>query len=286
MARYKGEHYSTDREKHRRAVEKSRQTILDRFGAEGYSEFRRNATSKSYKLEAEKLEKCKIVSKQDVIEFLNSYEHGYFKGKSGNRIMKKINLSMYKSLMHYTDGYSILFNDRPIPLSGRIDIALKGFNITDEDLCYCGRRIKFDPKTQNWTKQYCLICKSTGSLTSKEKGSEWLPQWTEEWEAKWKPRMVQGNCIMRGANEKELLDKMEKDHSITINRDFKVLRYMPDGYCESNNTIYEVYEPHHKYAVHKEYDVKRQQIIQDYLKCDYCIIWDDGSNKVELHRYV
>lgn len=285
MARYKDRHYSTDSEKHQKAVEKSRQTILDRFGVEGYSKFRSDIVKEKYALEAARLDNTKIATKEAVIEFLKSYNLDYFKGRAGNRIMKKLNLAMYKSLMHYTDGFSAFYNNRPIPFSGRIDIALKGFELNEDDLCYCGNRIKYDPKTQAWSKQYCLVCKSTGGLTSKEKGNNWLLEWTKEWEAKWKPRMVQSNCIMRGVNETEILDKIEKDKSVVIDRDFKVLRYMPDGYCKSNNIIYEVYESHHKCNVHKEYDEKRQKNIQDYLKCDFCIIWDDGSNKVELHKY-
>lgn len=286
MARYKGNHYSTDSEKHQKAVEKSRQTILNKFGVEGYSKFRSDLVKEKYALEAARLDKADIVEKDSVVKFLKEYSSDHFKGRAGNRTMKKLDLSMYKSLMYHTDEFSAFYNNRPIPFSGRIDIALKGFELKEDDLCYCGSRIKFDPKTQDWTKQYCLVCKSTGGLTSEEKGCKWLPEWTDEWEVKWKPRMVQNNCIMRGANEKELLDDVERKQSIIIDRDFKVLRYMPDGYCRSNNTIYEVYERHHKYAVHKEYDIKRQQIIQDYLKCDFCIIWDDGSNKVELHKYV
>jgi len=286
MARYKGNHYSTNKVKHQEAVDKSRKTILDKFGDGGYSEFRRDTTKKTYELETLKLDRANIISKQDVLKFLNEYDSNYFKGRAGNRTMKAINLSVYKSLIHYTDEFSAFYNNRPIPFSGRIDIALKNFYLTKDDLCYCGSRIKFDPRKQQWSKQYCMICKSTGALSSKEKGKEWLPEWTEEWETKWKPRMVQNNCIMRGENEVEFLNKLEKEYSITIDRDFRVLRYMPDGYCRKNNTVYEVYELHHRYTAHVEYDKKRQQIIQNYLKCNFCIIWDDGSNKIEYFKYV
>ena len=286
MARYKDKHYSTDKAKHQKAVEKSRKSILEKFGDGGYSEFRSNIGKEAYASEAERLEEADVVSKEGVIKFLNSYGSDHFKGRAGNRTMKKVNLAMYKSLMHYTDEFSAFYNNRPIPFSGRIDIALKGFELSDDDLCYCGSRIKFDPRTQGWTKQYCMICKTAGKLYPGEGDGKWLPEWTKEWELKWKPRMVQDNCILRGANEKELLDKMEEEHSITIDRDVRLLKYYPDGYCKENNTIYEVYEAHHKYKGHSEYDYARQQILQDYLKCDFCIIWDDGSDKIELHKYV
>jgi len=286
VAKYKEEHYSTNTVKRQVAIEKSKKTILEKFGINGYSEFRRDTTNQTYLIESLKLDKASIISKQEVIKFLNKYDSNYFKGRAGNRTMKSINLSVYKSLMYYTNEFSAFYNNRPIPFSGRIDIALKNFNITKEDLCYCGSRIKFDPKKQQWSKQYCLICKSTGALSSRERGKEWLPEWTEEWETKWKPRMVQTNCIMRGENEVELLNKIEMENSITINRNFKILRYMPDGYCVENNTVYEVYERHHRYTAHAQYDKNRQQVIQNYLKCNFCIIWDDGSNEIEYYKYV
>lgn len=286
MARYKVEHYSSNKIKLKEAVLKSKETILTKFGADGYSKLRRDTTRKTYEQEALKLDKAPIISKNDVLNFLNEYSADHFKGKGGNRTMKAVNLSVYKSLIHHTDEFSTFYNNRSLPFSCRIDIAFKNFNITKDDLCYCGNRIKFDSRKQKWSKQYCMICKSTGALSSRERGEEWLPEWTEEWETKWKPRMVQSNCILRGENEAELLNKIESTDSIIIDRNFKVLKYMPDGYCKENNTVYEVYELHHRYTAHTEYDKKRQQIIQDHLKCNFCIIWDDGSNKVEYFKYV
>ena len=280
MARYKDIHYSTDKAKHQKAVEKSRKSILEKFGAEGYSEFRSNIGKEAYALEADRLEKADVVSKEDVIEFLNSYDSDHFKGKSGNRRMKKVNLAMYKSLVNYTDEFCAFNNNRPIPFSGRIDIALKGFKLEDNDLCYCGSRIKFDPRTQDWTKLYCMQCRMTG--TSKP---HFKFKYGDEWEKMWKERNVSG-VITRGKNEEYLLSKIEEDLSITIDRDLRLLNFYPDGYCKENNTIYEVYELHHKKPYYLEKDKMRQQILQDYLKCNFCIIWDDGSDKIELHNYV
>ena len=276
----KGNHYSTDEAKHQKAVERSRKSILEKFGEEGYSEFRSNIGKEAYALEADRLEEADIVSKEEVIEFLSSYDLDHFKGRAGNRTMKKINLTMYKSLMHYTDEFSAFYNNRPIPFSGRIDIALKGFKLEDNDLCYCGSRIKFDPRTQDWTKLYCVQCRMTG--TSK---SHFKYKYGGEWEKMYAARNVSG-AITRGNNEECLLNKIEEDLSITIDREFRLLNFYPDGYCKENNTIYEVYEPAHKQPKRAEKDKMRQQILQDYLKCDFCIIWDDGSDKIELHKYV
>jgi len=280
MARYKGKHYSVDSKKHQKAVEKSRQTILDKFGKEGYSRFRSDLVKEQYALEAVRLDESEIVTEEAVVDFLNNYNPTHFKGRAGNRTMKKYNLSMYKSLMHHTDKFSALFNNRPIPFSGRIDIALKGFELSEEDVCYCGKRIKFNPKTQAWDKLYCVQCRMTG--TSKP---HFKYKYGGEWEKMWRSRNVTG-AINRGVNEVELLDRIEKEESITIDRGFRLLNFYPDGYCKSNNIIYEVYESHHKAKSYLERDQRRQQIIQDYLKCDFCIIWDDGSNEVELHKYV
>lgn len=280
MARYKGNHYSTDEAKHQKAVEKSRKSILERFGEEGYSEFRSNIGKEIYALEADRLEEADIVSKEEVIEFLSNYNHDHFKGRAGNRTMKKVSLAMYKSLMHYTDEFCVFYNNRPIPFSGRIDIALKGFKLGSDDLCYCGSRLKFDPRTQDWTKLYCVQCRMTG--TSK---THFKHKYGDEWEKMYAARNVSG-AITRGNNEECLLNKIEEDLSITIDREFRLLNFYPDGYCKENNTIYEVYEPAHKQPKRAEKDKMRQQILQDYLKCDFCIIWDDGSDKIELHKYV
>ena len=280
MGRYKGKHYSTNEAKHQKAVEKSRKSILEKFGVEGYSELRRNAGIQAYDREAVRLDKADIVSKEGVIEFLNEYNLDHFKGRSGNRTMKKANLAVYKSLMHYTDEFSAFYNNRSIPFSGRIDITLKGFELSDDDLCYCGSRIKFDPKTQDWTKLYCVQCRMTG--TSK---SHFKLKYGDEWEKMWASRNVSG-AITRGGNEEYLLNKMAESLSITIDREFRLLNFYPDGYCKENNTIYEVYEPAHKQPRRAEKDKMRQQILQDYLRCYFCIIWDDGSDKIELHKYV
>ncbi len=280
MARYKGNHYSTDKARHQKAVERSRKTIHEKFGVKGYSELRRNACVQSYVREAAKLEEADIVSKKEVIKFLSIYDHGYFKGRAGNRTMKKVNLAMYKSLMHHTDEFSVFYNNRSIPFSGRIDIALKGFKLEDSDLCYCGSRIKFDPRTQDWTKLYCVQCRMTG--TSKP---HFKFKYGDEWEKLWKERNVSG-AITRGKNEETLLSKIEESLSVTIDREYRLLNFYPDGYCKENNTIYEVYEAHHKKPSYLEKDKMRQQIIQDYLKCDFCIIWDDGSDRIELYKYV
>jgi hypothetical protein len=91
---------------------------------------------------------------------------------------------------------------------------------------------------------------------------------------------------MRGRNEDTLLNEIEEIYKISIDRNFRVLNFYPDGYCKETNTIYEVYEPYHKSEKHLKRDDIRRRIIQNYLKCDFYIIWDDRSNKTEFYKYV
>ncbi len=74
----------------------------------------------------------------------------------------------------------------------------------------------------------------------------------------------------RGKNEKQILDIQERRDNCVIVRDYRVGRYWPDGYCKESNTVYEVYESHHKYK--QDYDVKRQSYIQHKLNCKFVIL--------------
>jgi very-short-patch-repair endonuclease len=78
-----------------------------------------------------------------------------------------------------------------------------------------------------------------------------------------------------GKNETELLDRQEQIDGCKIIRQhyIKHLGYIVDGYCEETNTIYEVYEKYHLRQV--EHDIKRQQLIQEYMNCLFIIIWDN-----------
>lgn len=273
------DHYSSDKEKQQHAVAKRNKTILENWG-DGYSAMRQGVANKFYKQEQDKICNAELVSKDDVASFLEVHGIEKFKGRGGNRKLKSLNLPVYKSIIHYTDEFVKYNNNKSIAFSGRLDIAYKGFKLEDSDLCYCGKRIKFDPTTQEWTKLYCMDCRRTG--TSK---SHFKYKYGGEWEKMYAARNVSG-AITRGNNEECLLNKIEEDLSITIDREFRLLNFYPDGYCKENNTIYEVYEPAHKQPKRAEKDKMRQQILQDYLKCDFCIIWDDGSDRIELHKYV
>ena len=77
-----------------------------------------------------------------------------------------------------------------------------------------------------------------------------------------------------GKNEKVLLDKQEQIDNCIIDRSFIVGPYRPDGYCHESNTIYEVYEKHHRWTKHKQKDQQREEYIKEKLNCKFVIIWD------------
>jgi very-short-patch-repair endonuclease len=88
-----------------------------------------------------------------------------------------------------------------------------------------------------------------------------------------------------GNNETKLLDEQEIKDNCRILRQYKIKKFSADGYCKETNTIYEVYEKDHKYAIKN--DLIRQQKIQKYLKCNFIIIYDNwNDNKIEKFNYI
>jgi len=74
----------------------------------------------------------------------------------------------------------------------------------------------------------------------------------------------------------EIFNQISKEKNINIQHaenggefHIKELGFWVDGYDKENNTIYEYDEKHHfdMYGNLKEKDIKRQQLIKDYLKC-------------------
>ena len=87
-----------------------------------------------------------------------------------------------------------------------------------------------------------------------------------------------------GKKEEELLNNLEKLDNCKIQRQFyiKNLGYCADGYCKETNTIYEIYEPKHRRKTEK--DFKRQQEIQNFLKCNFIIIWTDTLKREDFYK--
>ena len=67
--------------------------------------------------------------------------------------------------------------------------------------------------------------------------------------------------------EESALKTIEQLLSVTLVRQFKVLKYRIDGYDPISNIAYEIDEPAHKHSV--AHDRKRQQEIEDVLGCTF-----------------
>jgi len=85
-----------------------------------------------------------------------------------------------------------------------------------------------------------------------------------------------GYCPRIGKNELSIIDNQEQIDNCKIQRQYfiKELGYTVDGYCKETNTVYEVYEKHHKNVNYLNHDLQRQKEITDYLKCNFIVIKD------------
>lgn len=70
-----------------------------------------------------------------------------------------------------------------------------------------------------------------------------------------------------GKNEKEILDCIENELGFEIKRQYKVLNYFVDGYCQELNTVFEIDEPIHLKQIVK--DEIREQEISKNLDCNF-----------------
>jgi very-short-patch-repair endonuclease len=92
--------------------------------------------------------------------------------------------------------------------------------------------------------------------------------------------------VPKGKNETKILNLIESVNNVKIDRKFRIFEFYPDGYCHETNTIYEVYEKYHSKPKQRKYDEMRRHMIQDELKCDFVVIWDDKELNTERHNYV
>ncbi len=82
-----------------------------------------------------------------------------------------------------------------------------------------------------------------------------------------------------GTNETEILDQLEKEFNIELERQYPVDGYFIDGYDKKNNIAYEVEEGYHisrKGQIEK--DKKRAEYITNKLNCDFVRIEDYENN--------
>lgn len=70
-----------------------------------------------------------------------------------------------------------------------------------------------------------------------------------------------------GQNEKIILDTIEKDKNISLERQYKIKNFYVDGYDKLNNVVYEIDESYHKYNNH--FDKIRENKIKNILNCTF-----------------
>lgn len=272
-----GIHYSSDPNKLKIAVEKSRKTIFEKYGENGLAEKIRQTQKNWYQQQKLVIESLEILPKDEVVKFLKNKKDLYT-GKSGNRKLMKESPQIFKSLDYYCEEFKKYNNYKEIPFVAKLDLANKNFEICDDMLCHCNSIIKFNKVSQKWDKFYCWKCRK--SPTSLE---HFKIKYGNDWEIKWR-EFRENLPVPRGKNETELLDYLEKLYGILIQRDFTIMEFFPDGYCESTNTIYEVNEKHHRIPSHRKKDAQRRHMIQRELKCDFVVIWDD-TMEIEIYNY-
>lgn len=80
-------------------------------------------------------------------------------------------------------------------------------------------------------------------------------------------------CPNVGKHELDILALIENYTGNTLKRQFFYDGYWIDGYCETTNTVYEIYEGYHYANVDRiGRDDKRQKYIEENLKCTFVII--------------
>ena len=83
-------------------------------------------------------------------------------------------------------------------------------------------------------------------------------------------------CPAMGKNEKEILDQLEFEYNIELERQYRVIGYLIDGYDVENNTVYSVNENYH-FDCEENYTQKhteRKNNILEHLKCKWVDILD------------
>ena len=307
------QHYTQNLEKKHIAYEKRFATNIAKHGSRGSvsTQVASENAKKSYQNNIAKLsEITQTISKEELNIFFNKIETHYttFLGKARNRTLIKQHPNVYKSLFVHTDFLKVLWNHNSkekksrIPFSFRVLTAGKyNFNFERKYYCRCGKSVCFMKNTQT-VKEHgyckepgCRISPNTidhyiytyGDIEGQKKWNETLnktfnnPEWLEKFSLSQRlayqkrKNREDTNFHAMGLNEESLLNKQETIDNCKIIRDFTVAGYYPDGYCKETNTIYEVYEKYHNYPEQKKHDIKRQKIIQDTLKCNFVIIYDN-----------
>jgi hypothetical protein len=262
---------------------------------------------KTYSDLTEKLLTIEPYSEEEFFNMINYINLDQYKGKTKQRTMIKDDIRLYKSVIYYTDA---LRNDLKKKDTDkmfwceRLLLCQNNLKIDSSMLCSCGSKSAFDKQYQKFSKIFCPKC--------------WIPptskrwyqfKYGDEWEVEYKKfhsdddrqkaRKITGRkswfvrkgnkfkgCLCKGKNETKILDFIENKHDIKIDRGVPIIGYYVDGYCENNNTIYEVYEKYHSYK--QEYDEYRRIELMEHLNCKFVILYDMDEKNLEeitIKRY-
>ena len=85
-----------------------------------------------------------------------------------------------------------------------------------------------------------------------------------------------------GKNETQILDDIEKENNIKLERQYPVLNFYIDGYDSTNNIVYEVDESHHKYQ--QIQDIIRKNKIKEELGCEFVRIKEEEFLNVKRNK--
>lgn len=91
--------------------------------------------------------------------------------------------------------------------------------------------------------------------------------------------------VQRGRNEEEILNDISRINNVIIEQSYRVIGYVVDGYISSLNVVLEIDERHHRDTYYKEYDIRRQNEIQDHLKCTFIRISESDWLKDKTSEY-
>jgi very-short-patch-repair endonuclease len=118
-----------------------------------------------------------------------------------------------------------------------------------------------------------IIRKLFGSFINLEieSGKKFLPNYKREY-------------IVSGEHEDEILDIVEKENNIKLERRYKIIvgrkKYFVDGYDRAHNIIYEVDENYHKSQKYK--DMEREILIVKQIGCTFIRI--DEEEFLRVHN--
>lgn len=115
-------------------------------------------------------------------------------------------------------------------------------------------------------------------ISKANKGKERTEEFCKRMSEHAKRRITDGTMhhvfLTIGNNETEILDCLEKEKGVKIERQYPILHYFVDGYDKENNIVFEVDEKAHRQPCHQKREWVREQNIVNELNCEVIRIKD------------